>query len=95
MLPRGLSASMEDGQGGACDEGGQLGDARCEGEKVSVCVRERVIHVGGRETVRLSGEDGEREREGRDTCESGRCEQNNWVQLEDVGLLVEGEGRAF
>ena len=47
------------------------------------------------ERVRLSGGDGEREQEGRDTCESGRCEQNNWVQVEDVGLLVEGEGRAF
>ena len=61
---------------------------------ICVCVRERE-RERERERVRLSGEDGEREREGRDTCESGRCEQNNWVQVEDVGLLVEGEGRAF
>ena len=54
-----------------------------------------MIYKRKRERVQLSEGDGEREREGRDTCESGRCEQNNWVQVEDVGLLVEGEGRAF
>ena len=36
-----------------------------ERERESVCVC--VIHVCERETARLSGEDGEREREGRDT----------------------------